>query len=81
MKIRVYDIHWFYNYEDHSDYITKEEYDKTFYAEPTEIIYDLDDDNWIEDCENDEEIEDCISNVISDDSGYYHEGFSWEIIK
>jgi hypothetical protein len=40
-QIRVYDIKWFYNYEDHMDDQTKEEYDKTFNAEPTEMIVDV----------------------------------------
>ena len=73
--IRVYDINWFYNYEDHTD-IPKEEYDATFNAEPTEMIIDVSD--WDEEDLQDDCIEDRISDYISDESGYYHEGYSFE---
>ena len=77
-QIRVYDISWFYNYKDHTD-IPKEEYDATYNAEPTEMIIDVSD--WDEEDLQDDWIEDRISNYISDESGYYHEGFSYEWIK
>jgi hypothetical protein len=73
-KIRVYDIEWFYNYEDHCDYMSQEDYDKTFNEEPTEIIVDVTDFDW----NDQDELEEMLSNYISDCSGYYHEGFSWE---
>ena len=73
--IRVYDIQWFYNYEDHTD-IPKKEYDATFNAEPTEMIIDVSD--WDEEDLQDDWIEDRISDYISDESGYYHEGYSFE---
>lgn len=80
--IRVYDIQWYYNYEDHSDYLTKEEYDNEFNSEPTEMIVDVspcedDGEDW---CSNEQNIEDCLSEYISNESGYYHEGYSWEWI-
>ena len=78
-QIRVYDIKWFYNYKDHMDDQTKEEYDKTYNAEPTEIIIDTTD--WNEKHLQEDWIEDSISDYISDVSGYYHEGFSYEWIK
>ena len=77
-SIRVYDINWFYNYEDHTD-IPKEEYDATFNAEPTEMIIDVSD--WDEEDLQDDCIEDRISDYISDESGYYHEGYSFEWVK
>ena len=77
-SIRVYDINWFYNYEDHTD-ILKEEYDATFNAEPTEMIIDVSD--WDEEDLQDDCIEDRISDYISDESGYYHEGYSFEWVK
>jgi len=77
-QIRVYDIKWYYNYKDHTDQ-PKEEYDKTFNAEPTEMIIDVSDMGpYFTDVEG---IEDDISNYISDESGYYHEGFSYEWVK
>ncbi len=76
--IRVYDINWFYNYGDHSDYMTKKEYDKIFNEEPTEMIIDISD--WGFDNPDVEEIEDALSEYISNESGYYHEGFSWEYL-
>ena len=78
-QIRVYDIKWFYNYKDHMDNQTKEEYDKTFNAEPTEIIIDTTD--WNEKHLQEDWIEDSISDYISDESGYYHEGYSYEWVK
>jgi hypothetical protein len=77
-QIRVYDIKWFYNYEDHTDQ-PKEEYDATFDAEPTEMIIDVSD--WDEEDLQDDWIEDRISDYISDESGYYHEGYSYEWVK
>ena len=77
-SIRVYDINWFYNYEDHTD-ILKEEYDATFNAEPTEMIIDVSD--WDQEDLQDDCIEDRISDYISDESGYYHEGYSFEWVK
>ena len=78
-QIRVYDIKWFYNYEDHKDDQTKEEYDATFNAEPTEMIIDTTD--WDEKHLQEDWIEDSISDYISDESGYYHEGYSYEWVK
>ena len=80
-QIRVYDIKWFYNYEDHMDDQTKEEYDKTFNAEPTEMIIDVSDWDFGEIVDDVDSIEEDLSNYISDESGYYHEGFSYEWIK
>ena len=79
-QIRVYDIKWFYNYEDHTDQ-PKEEYDATFNAEPTEMIVDVTDWDFGEIVDDVDSIEDDISNYISDESGYYHEGFSYEWVK
>ena len=78
-QIRVYDIKWFYNYEDHMDDQSKEEYDATFNAEPTEMIIDTTD--WDEKHLQEDWIEDSISDYISDESGYYHEGYSYEWVK
>ena len=77
-EIRVYDIKWYYNYQDHTDQ-PKEEYDATFNAEPTEMIVDVSE--WDEKHLQDDWIEDRISDYISDESGYYHEGFSYEWVK
>ena len=77
-QIRVYDIKWYYNYQDHTDQ-PKEEYDATFNAEPTEMIIDVSE--WDEKHLQDDWIEDSISDYISDESGYYHEGFSYEWVK
>lgn len=79
-QIRVYDIKWFYNYEDHTDQ-PKEEYDATFNAEPTEMIVDVTDWDFGEIVDDVDSIEDDISNYISDESGYYHEGFSYEWVR
>ena len=76
--IRVYDIKWYYNYHDHTDQL-KEEYDATYNAEPTEMIIDVSD--WDEEDLQDDCIEDRISDYISDESGYYHEGYSFEWVK
>jgi hypothetical protein len=78
-QIRVYDIKWFYNYEDHMDDQTKEEYDKTFNAEPTEMIVDVSD--WTKKDLREDWIEVNLSNYISDESGYYHKGFDYEWVK
>lgn len=76
--IRVYDINWYYNYEDHTE-MSKEVYDATFNAEPTEMIIDISD---LRLNESDVDgIEDDISDYITGESGYFHEGFSWEWIK
>lgn len=77
-KIKVYDIQWFYNYEEFLDEMTQEEYDEQFNSEPTEMIVDVTD--WGVDENDIEEIEDYLSDYISDESGYYHEGFSWNWI-
>jgi hypothetical protein len=58
---------------------TKEEYDKTFNDEPTEIIIDTTD--WDEKHLQEDWIEDSISDYISDVSGYYHEGFNYELVQ
>ena len=79
-QIRVYDIKWFYNYEDHTDQ-PKEEYDATFNAEPTEMIVDVTDWDFGEIVDDVDSIEEDLSNYISDESGYYHEGFKWEWVK
>ncbi|CAB5212497.1 hypothetical protein UFOVP187_23 [uncultured Caudovirales phage] len=79
--IRVYDIKWFYNYEDHMDDQTKEEYDNTFNAEPTEMIVDVTDWDFGEIVDDVDSIEEDLSNYISGESGYYHEGFNWEYVK
>lgn len=76
-QIRVYDIKWYYNHQDHTDQ-PKEEYDATFNAEPTEMIVDVTDWDFGEIVDDVDSIEDDISNYISDESGYYHEGFSYE---
>ncbi len=76
--IRVYDINWCYNYEDHTD-MSKEVYDATFNAEPTEMIIDISDLGLNE--TDVEDIEDDISDYITGESGYFHEGFSWEWIE
>ena len=84
--IRVYDIEWYYNYEDHSEIMTREEYDEEFDSEPTEMIIDVSDwhlpeyngPDW---CYDDNNIEYCLSEYISNESGYYHEGYSWEWIE
>ena len=80
-EIRVYDIKWFYNYEDHKDDQTKEEYDATFNAEPTEMIVDVTDWDFGEIVDDVDSVEDDLSDYISDESGYYHEGFKWEYVK
>jgi hypothetical protein len=77
-QIKVYDIQWHYNYEDHSDELTQEEYDKQIDSEPTEMIIDVSD--WDLDTDDIDHIEQCLSNYISDESGYYHDGYSWEWI-
>jgi hypothetical protein len=77
--IKVYDIQWYYNYGDHSDYLTKEEYDKEYNSEPTEMIVDVSD--WDLDETDVDEIEGYLSDYISNESGYYHEGYSWEWIE
>jgi hypothetical protein len=77
-QIRVYDIKWYYNYKDHTEQ-PKEEYDATFNSEPTEMIIDVSDLGPYE--TEVEGIEEDISNYISDESGYYHEGFNWEWVK
>lgn len=79
-QIRVYDIKWFYNYEDHTDQ-PKEEYDATFNAEPTEMIIDVSEWDFGEIVDDVDNIEEDLSNYISDESGYYHEGFSYEWVK
>ena len=79
-QIRVYDIKWFYNYEDHTDQ-PKEEYDATYNAEPTEMIIDVTDWDFGEIVDDVDSIEEDLSNYISDESGYYHEGFSYEWVK
>lgn len=78
-QIRVYDIKWYYNYQDHTDQ-PKEEYDSTFNAEPTEMIVDVTDWDFIG-FDDVDSIEKYLSNYISDESGYYHEGFKWEWVK
>ena len=80
--IRVYDIEWHYNYEDHADYLTKEEYDKEFDSEPTEMIVDVSD--WEFD-ENDDptdidNIQQCLTNYLEQEAGYYVEDYNWEWI-
>ena len=79
-QIRVYDIKWYYNYQDHTDQ-PKEEYDATFNAEPTEMIVDVTDWDFGEIVDDVDSIEEDLSNYISDESGYYHEGFSYEWVK
>jgi hypothetical protein len=79
-QIRVYDIKWLYNYEDHTDQ-TKEDYDKTFNAEPTQMIVDVADWDFGEIVDDVDSIEEDLSNYISDESGYYNEGFKWEWVK
>ena len=74
--IRVYDIQWEWNYENHSHLMTREEYEKDFDLEPTEMIVDVSD--WDLDETDVDEIEQSLSDYISDESGYYHEGYSWE---
>lgn len=76
--IRVYDIKWHYNYEDHTDQ-PKEEYDATFNSEPTEMFIDVTD--WDEKYLQDDWIEDELSDYISNVGGYFHEGFSYEWVK
>ena len=77
-QIKVYDIKWHYNYEDHIDDFAKKDYDRIFNSEPTEIIVDVSD--WNIDNLDEQNIEYCLSEYISDESGYFHEGYNWEII-
>lgn len=77
-KIKVYDIQWEYNYQELLDEMTQEEYDEQFDSEPTEMIVDVTD--WGVDEDDIEEIEDYLSDYISNESGFYHEGFSWNWI-
>jgi hypothetical protein len=77
-QIKVYDIQWYYNYEDYSNEMTQKEYDEIFDNEPTEMIIDVSD--WDMDHDDIDNIEENISNYISEESGYYHEGYSWNWI-
>lgn len=83
MKVKVYNIDWETDDEEWND---AEELEELGCAPnlPSEMMLDVPSDE-IEDCETQREkdiaVEEWISDRISDETGFLHNGFEWEYAK
>lgn len=94
IKVKVYDIDWNIEEEDFDEEITEEEIEEIIKEMPTEYETEVElDDNLIQDIKEqagknnstfEKELEDFLSEMlidkVSDDWGYYHDGFNFDII-
>ena len=77
-KFRVFNIQWGLMSEEDIILLGGKESDKIEYPSTTmEVIITEDD---VEDINDDEEIEDYISNYITDETAFLHDGFNYEEI-
>lgn len=76
MKILIYDIDFSYDYDEDMD-ITETDYEVLYFNTSSEMVVDDSDlGHW----DNEEELEELLSQYISDETGFLHQGFSWKVL-
>lgn len=76
MKILIYDIDFSYDYDEEMD-ITETDYEVLYSNTSSQMVVD---DSDLEHWDNEEELEELLSQYISDETGFLHQGFSWKVL-
>lgn len=77
MKILIYNIDFSYDYDEEMD-ITETEYEVLYSNTSSQMVVD---DSDLEHWDNEEELDELLSEYISDETGFLHEGFSWKFLE
>lgn len=77
MKILIYDIELSYDYDEDLD-ITETDYEVLYNNTSSQMVVD---DSDLGDWDNEEELEELLSEYITDETGFLHEGFSWKFLE